>query len=102
MVSERSPFDPRPAKANPVGTVKRVVADDGTVEIWHLVEVVDGAADRQYAIKRIAQINFQLEELDDWNPDAVAQAAVDFEKDTRKARREVLEQELTELEERLK
>jgi len=38
-MEERSPFDPRPATARPVGTVDRVVADDGATEIWHLVKV---------------------------------------------------------------
>jgi len=37
MVMERSPHDPRPSTARPVGTVDRVVADDGSVEVWQLV-----------------------------------------------------------------
>jgi len=43
-MEERSPYDPRPATARPVGTVDRVVADDGSVEVWRVTEVRDKAA----------------------------------------------------------
>lgn len=40
VVGERSPNDPRPATARPVGTVDRVVADDGSVEVWQITRRV--------------------------------------------------------------
>lgn len=37
-VDPRSPYDPRPQTARPVGTVRRVLADDGEEEVWVLAD----------------------------------------------------------------
>jgi len=82
-MEERSPYDPRPATARPVGTVDRVVADDGSVEVWHLAAVEDDEKVQAVHRARIAKIEKELETIEDFDEEAVAQAAVAEERKNR-------------------
>jgi len=83
MVGERSVYDPRPAKADPVGTTKRITADTGEVEVWKIVAVEDSEQVKHVHRNRIAIIEKDLETIEDFDEEAVAKAAIFEERKTR-------------------
>jgi len=97
VVGERSPHDPRPALAGKVGETKRVVADDGSVEVWKIVEIEDMAAIR----KRIAHLKREVAVVDEWDEDDYALAVIEMERETRAEQKKRMEEEIAQLEEAL-
>lgn len=97
LIGERSPQDPRPAKPRPVGTIERITADDGMVEVWRLDGVIAGEEaedDKARAEARYAAILEELKALEDVDLEAVTKKAVDMEMAVMASMKRDLEAEL--------
>jgi len=100
-MEERSPYDPRPATARPVGTVDRVVADDGQTEVWVIVRV-EGEREREVHLNRISMIKAEMETIEDFDEEECALRAIESKYEERREMKRAMALEVQRLEELVK